>query len=96
MTKFDKAFEELQAMGAPVFRNADTEQAGNFKMSGEDNFNDAGIAWADYWQEFTREHVNEQGDIVNAFGVHQTVWDVLNKHRLFAEWDNPGCVTIWD
>ena len=75
------AFNELEAMGAPVIERPEGDGDGPFVLSAEDNVD---RVWADYWQgEF------------GLFGVAQDVCDIAEKHGLFCEWINPGCVGFY-
>tara|TARA_R110000772_G_scaffold50020_5_gene115135 strand:- start:537 stop:785 length:249 start_codon:yes stop_codon:yes gene_type:complete len=75
-----KAFTELKKMGCPVFVGVDNKES--FFISAEDNEHDI---WADY-------HMYAYGE----FGVKQSVCDKLREHGLYAEWINPGLVSVND
>lgn len=79
------AYEALKKMGAPVFTNVDCEgQYGpHFKLSGEQNYD---WIWADYYGEFDSGYPT----------ICPKVEAVLEKNGLFAEWENPGCVSVYD
>ena len=83
MKRFEKAFNELKEMGAPVFHlGQGWSGEALFTVSGEMNY---GEIWADYYDEF---------DIGN-FGVNEKVLKVLNKYGLFAEWYNAGVLEVY-
>lgn len=83
MKKFEKAFNELKAMGAPVYHLGEGWSGGAlFTVSGEMNCDEI---WADYYDKF---------DIGN-FGVSKKVIEVLNKYGLFAEWYNAGVLEVY-
>jgi hypothetical protein len=87
------AFTALEKLGAPIYDRA--EYGAHFILGGELRTNDDHY-FADYWQEEIKEHVNEAGQIVNAFGIRQDVIDILNANDLYAEWINGGMVGIYD
>ena len=78
--KFRYAFNALEKLGCPVFENADTLGYGNFKISAEENTGDN--FWADYW--------------FDCGFISPLIIAVLRKHGLYAEWDNPGCLSVWE
>ena len=78
------ALEELKAMGVPVVERNDE---GYFVISGESN--DGDVIWADYHQEYKISYLDD-------FGVHKDIVKVLAKHRLYAEWANPGYLNDHD
>lgn len=79
--RFTQAFEELKAIGAPVFVNADNSAQNSFSISAEENGDEL---WADYYcQEY------------GVFGVSPRIENILNKHGLFSEWCNPGKLNVY-
>lgn len=74
-----KAFNELKALGCPVFERSDRD---GFLISTE---KENSWKWADYytaradWQYETTNPVIDQ---------------VLHKHGLFCEWENAGCLIV--
>lgn len=83
---FKKAFNELQRMGAPVYEGGWNGED-TFRISGEDNY-DADknfYLWADYY-------AMDYGD----FGVNPEITKVLDKFGLFAEWVNPGVLSVYN
>ena len=75
------AFNELKKIGAPVIKNGD---GAHFCISGEDNINDI---WADYF--------NMGADWLD-FGVSKKITAILDKYDLYCEWQNPGCLGVYD
>ena len=78
--QYELAFNELKAIGAPVFTNEDNN--GNFSISAEQNDSEV---WADYYSE----------DSQACFGVSSRIDHILNKHGLLAEWVNPGYLSVY-
>lgn len=79
--KFQKAFNELQSMGVPVYEGGWSGED-TFRISGEDNGDQL---WADYY-------AMDYGD----FGVNPEITKVLDKFGLFAEWVNPGVLNVYN
>ena len=92
------AFTVLKNKGVPVF---EVEQGSygsygqHFSISAEDPCSD-GILAADYYQEFTREYVDDDGKIHNPFGIRTWIYDLLDDKGLYAEWINPGVLGVYD
>ena len=78
--KYIKAFNTLKKMGVPVYVHAN--DAGNFSISSEEP---ESLQWADYYT-MNREWL---------FGVHPDVDTVLRKQGLYAEWVNPGRLSVY-
>ncbi len=87
-----KAYTALKKLGVPVFK-FDTPDAGeHFKISAEGEDDKAtGLPWADYWMigALDRDHGYE-------FGVSPKIMRVLGVNGLFAEWENPGVLGVYD
>jgi len=79
-TKYRKAFDALTRMGVPVYEHADDR--GNFSISAERENSDE---WVNYYS------MNRDW----AFGVHPEIDTVLRKHGLYAEWVNPGRLSVY-
>lgn len=77
---FRRAFDALKKMGVPVYEHADDR--GNFSISSEDAGSDH---WVDYY--------SQSPDWV--FGVHPDVDATLSRHGLYAEWVNPGRLSVY-
>ncbi len=77
------AYNQLKKMGVPVheggYNGDDT-----FRISGEDNYP---TVWADYYREGSKRTLDD-------FGVNHKINDVLQKHGLFAEWENTGVLGV--
>lgn len=83
-----RAYNALKKIGVPVFERDDLEQHGTFGISAEENYD---TLWADYYETAHLDnHYNYQ------FGVHPKITTILDKYDLHAEWDNPGCLSVWD
>ena len=81
--KYKEAYDVLKVMGVPVFVNEDHERRGNFGINAED-------PRADEWVSYYHPPINW------TFGVNPTLDAVLDQFKLFAEWQNPGCLGVWD
>lgn len=75
------AMNELYEIGAPVIEHID-----GVYISGEDN---AKEIWAEYYMMGEGEC-----DLLDDFGVNHKINAILEKHGLFAEWQNPGLLAI--
>ena len=84
------AFNKLKAMGVPVFNeysNGEPIEEGRFKISAE---HERSAEFLDYylgWRDPER---------LDDFGVSHKVNEVLEKYGLHGEWENPGCLAIYD
>lgn len=78
-TKYRKAFAALTRMGVPVYEHAD--DAGNFSI-------DAECAESERWVSY---YACPESWV---FGVHPKLDHTLRKHGLFAEWVNPGRLSV--
>ena len=81
---YRKAFTALKKIGAPVIEGGDNGED-TFRISGEDNVDEI---WADYYEEFTSSSENF------LFGVNNKINDILDKQGLYAEWINPGVLSV--
>ena len=82
-----KAYNKLKKMGVPVFVHIDSDiRDGGFSISAEEENSEmwvnyyAGCGSFDFWG----------GDNVNP-----KLTDVLDKHKLYAEWVNPGMLSVY-
>lgn len=94
------AFNALKKIGAPVL-GPELGWGGHFAISGElagrDNWfyegskDEApnGFYWAEYWSPSAAGPGEE-------FGVNKAILDILNKYDLYAEWNNPGVLNVYD
>jgi hypothetical protein len=80
---YKQAYQALKVMGVPVFTNEDHDRLGNFSINAETS---EGHRWADYY-------VSPQSWV---FGVSPELETVLNQFGLFAEWQNPGCLGVYE
>ena len=96
----EKAFNELRAIGAPVFMgdwgghfNISAEQAGrdDYSYKGEKNNAPSGLPWADYY-----EIAHFDNHFGYEFGVAPEIIAILRKHNLFCEWYNPAVLCVHD
>jgi len=80
---YKNAYDALEKIGCPVFESVDCP--GRFMISAEENYDEV---WADYYDCMHWEH---DGSL---FGVSGKINKILDKYGLFAEWQNPGCLTV--
>lgn len=78
------AFNALKKIGCPVFIDPDDQR--RFKISAEQNSHKE--IWADYYDCM---HLDFDGW---RFGVNGKINRILDKHGLYAEWQNPGCLQV--
>jgi hypothetical protein len=78
--QYIKAFNALQKMGIPVYEHVDDR--GNFSISSEEPQSDF---WVDYYSM-------APGWV---FGVHPAVDSKLKEFGLWAEWVNPGRLSVY-
>ena len=81
--KYVPAYMALKTLGVPVFVNEDNEKLGNFFINAEEAVS---AQWVDWYAR------NEEW----VFGVHPAVEAVLQRFGLFAEWQNPGCLGVYE
>lgn len=79
--KYRNAYNALKKLGVPVFTNADHEDRGNFGISAEEP---ESFEFVNYY--------SMASDWV--FGVSPVVENALRKYGLFAEWQNPGALSV--
>lgn len=85
MTRKERAaFNALKKIGAPVFERSDV---GAFVISAENNDE---TQWADYYMEFG---INRDSEIP---GVHPDICSILDKYNIYAEWENPGALIVFE
>ena len=91
MSNPTEALKELQAIKAPVFVHEDSEY--HFVISGECNF--APQYGDEYWADY---YVMTDGGskCLDDFGVSPKLNEILNKHGLYAEWNDPGTIHVYD
>lgn len=81
------AFNRLKKMGCPVFERAD--KPNTFCISAEQNGSDGNL-WADFYDG------QYSPSIYDDFGVDRRIESVLKPLNLFAEWENPGSLSVWE
>ena len=74
-----KPFNALKKMGLPVYEHADDD--GNFSISSEEP---SSSDWVNYYSD------NQKW----IFGVHPMIEAKLKSYGVFAEWVNPGRLSI--
>jgi hypothetical protein len=81
--KYIAAFNKLQKMGVPVYEHSDDD--GNFSISAEENTSDL---WCDYYDGRSIPDWE--------FGVSPRITNLLRDKGLFAEWVNPGRISVYE
>lgn len=83
------AFKALKKINVPVFDHWD--DADRFMINAEEGYDkESGLAWADYYM------MGRGGLSFDDFGVNNKINEILEKYGLFAEWQNPGCLSVCD
>lgn len=78
---YRNAYNALKKIGAPLIDHGGDE----FYISAENNVDEI---WADYYM------MGMGNSFVDDFGVNKKIGAILDKHGLFAEWQNPGCLAV--
>ena len=81
-TNHQTAFDKLKKMGVPVFERSD--QPERFLISAE---SEGSYLWLDY-----HNNRKEWRD----WSINDDIQDVIEPLGLFAEWENPGCVIVYE
>ena len=79
---FKKAYDKLKALGVPLFERND--RPGTFLISAED---EDSYKWVDYYNEYGR---------FPDFGCHAKIRETLEPLGLYVEWENPGCLVVYE
>lgn len=74
------AFNALKKIGVPVFERSDLPY---FGISAEDA---ESYKWVDYYGEFRDGYPF----------IADEVTEILDRFNLFAEWENPGALGVYD
>ncbi len=77
------AYNALKKLGTPMYIHRG--ESYYFLISAEENYDEV---WADYYDCM---HWDHDGWL---FGVSGKINKILDKYGLFAEWQNPGCLTV--
>ena len=80
---FTYALAALKKLGVPTFAQEDHEARGNFAISAEEP--ESG-KWVDYYSQ----------DPSWVFGVHPKLDNLLRKYGLYAEWETPGSLNVYE
>jgi hypothetical protein len=80
---FRNAFNALKKLGVPVREYHEDKY--NFWISAEDSDS---YKWCDYYDEYRMDDWE--------FGVHPLIRETLKKYGLFAEWENPAQLSVWE
>lgn len=80
---FRTAFNRLQKLGVPVKEYGGEEP--NFWISAEEG---GSYLWCDYFDGYRIPDWE--------FGVHPAITSTLRELGLFAEWQNPAQLTVWE
>jgi hypothetical protein len=79
---YRKAFYSLRKIGVPVIEGGYSGRD-TFRISAESNTDEK--RWADYHEQ-----------AIGLFGVCKEITNILDEHKLFAEWINPGVLEVHD
>lgn len=82
-----KAYNALVNLGVPVLDPNTLAYGGVFGISAENNVD---VTWADYYCEFG---LNRDEAVP---GVDPRILNILRRHGLSLEWDNPGMLSVRD
>ena len=77
------AFNALTKMGVPLFERSDYPDG--FFISAE---HENSYKWCDYYDGYRIPDWN--------FGVHPDIDATLRKYDLHCEWENPGCLGVYN
>jgi hypothetical protein len=80
---FRTAFNRLKKLGVPVREYRDEQP--NFWISAEE---DTSSLWCDYFDGYRIPDWE--------FGVNPAITTTLRELGLFAEWQNPAQLTVWE
>jgi len=81
---YKKAYTKLKNMGCPVIEGDDSGNMDKFRISAEQNCEDANeTVWADYYNMGW-----------GLFGVNTQITNILDDNGLYAEWINPGVLAV--
>ena len=80
---YKQAYQALKVLGVPVFTNEDHDRLGNFSINAETS---ESHRWCDYY-------ISPPSWV---FGVSPELEAVLSQFGLFAEWQNPGCLGVYE
>jgi len=89
---YRKAFNALKKIGAPVIEGGDNGED-TFRISAEDNTDEK--RWADYHEPIHKIDTGNPSFFVGV-SVCSEITNILDKHKLFAEWINPGVLEVHD
>ena len=84
------AYNALEKMGVPVFNeysNGEPIEGGRFKISAE---------YARSFEFLDYELAGRTIEGFDDFGVSDKVNEVLSKYGLYGEWENGGCLAVFD
>ena len=85
------AVAELNEIGAPVYGSA----YGSIFSIGAEPRTGGDKLFADYYSENCEIVEHMDGDkVIHAFGVHESVNEILTKHGLMSEWGDPGTLCV--
>jgi hypothetical protein len=77
-----KAYNALKKLGCPVFERSD--YPGRFLISAEEP---ESYKWANYYPDYNQWSGENTSPVMD---------QILSKHGLFAEWENPGCLIVFE
>lgn len=82
------AYNDLNKLGVPMYIHQG--ETYHFLISAEENYD---TVWADYYA--MTDSVLYYDDL-DDFGVNEKINAVLDKHGLYCEWINAGCLGVYD
>jgi len=82
------AYNDLKKLGVPMYIHQG--ETYHFLISAEENYD---TTWADYYA--MTDGVLYYDDL-DDFGVNEKINAVLDKHGLYCEWINAGCLGVYD
>ena len=84
---WNRETKQMEEKQVPPTLILDRDHEGQIIVSAED-----GLGWCDYYAEYLRESLDDDGKIQNAFGIATALHDVADEHGYFWEWENAGCI----
>ena len=82
-----KAYNKLKKMGVPVFVHIDSDiRDGGFSISAEEENSER---WVNYYAGCG------SFNFWNGYAVNPKLTKVLDDYRLYAEWANPGSLSVY-
>ena len=90
---YRKAFNALKKIGAPVIEGGDSWSRIHFASLLKSNTDEK--RWADYHEPSHKVDTGNPSLFVGV-SVCSEITNILDEHKLFAEWINPGVLEVHD